>query len=132
MRERVYVKRKHDKKSWKKIAGEVRKRKGKHPYWEVVRAAFKVLSTDKNQEGKGNYSNCGCKEILTPTFVKWLIQKMKELPIDADCSSKRPSAAACSSDHRVPTHWPKIHHGRFKGRGMTPRFKKQLPLALAH
>ena len=52
MRERVYVKRKHDKKSWKKIAGEVRKRKGKHPYWEVVRAAFKVLSTDKNQKGK--------------------------------------------------------------------------------
>ena len=70
-----------------KIAGEVRNRKGKHPYWKVVRAAFKLLSTDKNQKGKENYPNCACKKILTPTFVKWPIQKMKELRIDAVCSS---------------------------------------------
>ena len=86
MRERVYVKRKHDKKSWKKIAGEVRNRKGKHPYWKVVRAAFRVPSTDKNQKGKENYSNCGCKKISTPT-LEWLTKKMKELRIDAGCIS---------------------------------------------
>ena len=79
MRESVYVKCKHDQKSWKKIAGEVRNRKGKHPYWKVARAAFNVLSTDKNQKGKENYSNCGCKKIPPPTYVKWLIRKMEEL-----------------------------------------------------
>jgi hypothetical protein len=132
MRESVYIKCKHDKKSWKKIAGEVRNRKGKHPYWKVVRAAFKVLSTDKNQKGKENYSNCVCKKILTRTCVKWLIQKMKELRIDAVCSSTDLQlllARQTTASNALAKHSP----WNVQGQGHDPKIQtKTLSLAFAH
>ena len=35
--------------------------KGKHPYWKVVRSAFRELSGDRKQNKKDNYANCGRK-----------------------------------------------------------------------
>ena len=46
-KERVHVKKKIDKKSWGQIASEVKNLKGKRPYWKVVRAAFRELTTNK-------------------------------------------------------------------------------------
>ena len=50
MKEKVYVKRKIDKKTWTKIASEVWNLQRERPYWKVVRAAFRELSSDKNQK----------------------------------------------------------------------------------
>jgi hypothetical protein len=87
VKDRVYVKRKYDKKSWKEIASEVKNQEDEHPYWKVVRSAFRELSSDRNQNKKDKYSNCGRKKVLTATLTKWLIKKVKELRLAADCTS---------------------------------------------
>ena len=87
MKEKVYVKRKIDKKPFLDIASEVWNLKKERPYWKVVRAAFREFSTDRNQKKKDKYANCGRKKILTKVLIKWLIKKMKELRHDADCTS---------------------------------------------
>ena len=86
-KEKVYLKRKFDKKSWQQVVSEVRNLKGERPYWKVVRAAFRELSADSSQKKTDKYSHCGRKEILTPIRIKWLVKKMKELRRDADCTS---------------------------------------------
>ena len=56
VKEEIYVKRRVDKKSWEQIAGEVRNRRGKHPDWKVVRAAFRELSGDRDLKQRDKYS----------------------------------------------------------------------------
>ena len=86
-KEKVYVKRKIDKKSWLQIAREVYNVAGGRPYWKVVRAAFRELTSNRSQRKVDKYANCGRKKVLTPILRKWLVKKMKELRCDADCTS---------------------------------------------
>ena len=86
-KEQVYVKKKHDKKSWGDIASEVKNMKGEHPYWKVVRAAYRELSTNSGHVKKDNYHKCGRKKVFAGALTKWLVKKMKALRVKADCTS---------------------------------------------
>ena len=77
--------RKVDKKTFVQIAAEVKNLKGQHPYWKVVRAAFRELCATTVK--KDNYHECGRKAVLTDVLTKWLVKKMLSLRVKADCAS---------------------------------------------
>ena len=84
-KEKVYAKRKVDKKTWEEIASEVWNL-GKRPYWKVVRAAFRELSTSSRAVKKSSYDKCGRKAVLTDELIKWLVEKM--LVLRATCQDR--------------------------------------------
>lgn len=53
VKEKVYIKRECQNKTWKQIAAEVKNLKGKRPCWKIVRAAFWELAADKGMAKKG-------------------------------------------------------------------------------
>ena len=44
-KEQVFVTRRIEKLTWSQIASSVKNKRGKRPYWKVVRAAFRELPT---------------------------------------------------------------------------------------
>ena len=86
-KERVYMMRKVDKMSYVDIAAQVYNMKGKHPYWKVVRAAFRQLSATSRSAKKDKYHNCGRDTVLTDELVQWLVKKMLVLRAKTECTS---------------------------------------------
>ena len=64
VKEQVYVKRTRDGKGFKQIASEVWNLAGERPYWKVVRAAFRELTSKKRGPKKFQYHKCGRKAKL--------------------------------------------------------------------
>ena len=79
--------RKVDKMSYVDIASEVCNLKGEHPYWKVVRAAFRQLSATSRSAKKDKYHNCGGQALLTGELVEWLEKKILALRAKTECTS---------------------------------------------
>ena len=98
VKERVYMKRKVDKKTWTQIASEVKNEQGDRPYWKVVRAAYWQL-TGRTRTRKDKYHNCGRKASVTPALATWLVKKILSLRMKMDCTSGELSRLLAKEKH---------------------------------
>ena len=81
---KVYVRRTVHKESWEKIAPQIRNLKGKKPYWQVCRDAFKRMTQSRQKDA---YANCGRHALITPELRKWLVAQLLAFSRVTVCTS---------------------------------------------